>query len=382
MKNLTLTLAFCAILTLGASVAMAKSSITSEPWGKLPDGTQVTLYTIKNDAGMTMQVADYGALITTLSVPDKDGNAGDVVLGFDTLEGYLQEGVPYFGALIGRYGNRIAKGEFKIGEKKYNITKNENGITTLHGGNKGFDKQMWKVEEVKSEKMLGLKMTYTSKDGEEGFPGNLDVTICYFVPADENALVILYGAQTDKVTPVNLTQHTYFNLAGAGKGTILDHELTLNASKITPVDKDLIPTGEFMDVEDTPFDFRKPAKIGARIDDADNEQIKLGGGYDHNWVLDVPEDAGMVVAAILYEPTSGRKLEVKTLEPGVQFYAGNFLDGTLEGKGGIKYGKRFGLCLETQHFPDSPNQPNFPSTLLAPGETYQTSTIFRFSVEK
>lgn len=382
MKNLTLTLAFCAVLTLGVSVAMAESSITSEPWGKLPDGTQVTLYTIKNDAGMTMQVADYGALITTLSVPDKTGKAGDVVLGFDTLEGYLQEGVPYFGALIGRYGNRIAKGEFKIGEKKYNLTKNENDITTLHGGNAGFDKKMWKVEEVKSDKMLGLKMTYTSKDGEEGFPGNLDVTICYFVPADENALVILYGAQTDKATPVNLTQHTYFNLAGAGKGTILDHELTLNASKITPVDKDLIPTGEFMEVEGTPFDFRKSTKIGVRIDDADNEQIKLGGGYDHNWVLDVPEDAGMVVAATLYDPASGRKLEVKTLEPGVQFYAGNFLDGALEGKGGIKYGKRFGLCLETQHFPDSPNQPNFPSTILAPGETYQTSTIFRFSVEK
>ncbi len=379
MKKFTFTLTFCALLMLGVSVLRAESSITKAPWGNLPDGAEVTLYTIQNDAGMTMQVSDYGGLIVTLSVPDKNGKSEDVVLGFDSLEGYLQEGVPYFGALIGRYGNRIANGEFKIGEKTYHTTKNEKGVTTLHGGNKGFDKKMWKVEEVKSDEMLGLKMTYTSKDGEEGFPGNLDVTVCYFVPVKENAVVILYGAKTDKHTPVNLTQHTYFNLAGAGNGTILDHELTLNADKITPVDEKLIPTGEFMDVEDTPFDFRKAEKVGARIDADDDEQIKLGGGYDHNWVLNIPEDGGMVVAAVLYDPTSGRKLEVKTLEPGVQFYAGNFLDGTLTGKGGVKYEKRFGLCLETQHFPDSPNHLNFPSTILAPGETYQTSTIFRFS---
>lgn len=388
MRNTSILVLFCILTVFSVSAVYAdeeaqaeKASLTKTSWGKLSDGTEIHLYTIKNEAGMTIQISNYGALITSLSVPDKGGNAADVVLGFDSLEEYLQDDVPYFGAVVGRYGNRIANGKFNIGDKTYLTTKNEKEITTLHGGKSGFDKKVWIAEELEDEHGLGLKLMYISPDGEEGFPGNLKVVVCYIVPKKENSLTILYGAETDKATPVNLTQHTYFNLKGAGNGTILDHFLTINADRITPVNKNLIPTGDFMDVEGTPFDFRIATKIGDRIDAA-HPQIKLGGGYDHNWVLNERDGEKRTAAATLYDPESGRKLEVGTLEPGVQFYAGNFLDGKLCGKGGVAYEKRFGLCLETQHFPDSPNQPDFPSTILQPGEKYQTATIFRFSVEK
>ncbi|MDO4550873.1 MAG: aldose epimerase family protein [Planctomycetia bacterium] len=381
MKKASLFIVFC-ILTVFCveGIHASESSIKKEGWGKLSDGTEVDLYTLKNETGMTVQVSNYGGLIVSLTVPDKNGKSEDVVLGFDSLEDYLQEGVPYFGALIGRYGNRIANGEFKIGEQTYHVTRNENGITSLHGGKSGFDKKIWKVKELQSDEALGLLLTYTSPDGEEGFPGNLDVTVCYFIAKKSNDLLILYGAKTDKVTPINLTQHTYFNLRGAGKGTILDHVLSINAEEITPVDKNLIPTGELMKVEGTPFDFRSPTKIGERIG-ADHEQIKLGGGYDHNWVLNRSKEE-LRLAATVYDPESGRKLEVRTLEPGLQFYTGNILDGSLKGKGGISYQKHFGFCLETQHFPDSPNKEDFPCTFLSPGDLYQTATSFHFSIHK
>lgn len=355
------------------------ASITTSSFGKLPDGQAVELYTMTNANGITMKVTNYGGIITHLNVPDKNDVFEDVVLGYDSLAGYLKA-TPYFGALVGRYGNRIAKGKFTLDGQTYSLALN-NGVNHLHGGLKGFDKVVWKAEEAKVENGVGLKLSYLSKDMEEGYPGNLNVEVLYTLDNDNN-LRIDYKATTDKSTVINLTNHTYFNLTGGVKRDILEHELTLNASQFLPVDSTLIPSGKLLAVNNTPFDFTKPFKIGARIDDATDEQIKFGRGYDHCWVIDRKDNQGMVAFATVYEPTSGRVMEASTTEPAVQFYTGNFLDGSITGKGGAVYKKRSGLCLETQHYPDSPNQSAFPTVVLKPSETYQTSTVYKFSVKK
>ncbi len=326
--------------------------------------------------GAKVQITNYGGIVVRLYAPDRKGHFDDVVLGYDKLDGYVKE-TPYFGAIVGRYGNRIAGGKFTLDGKEYTLPRNDHDINTLHGGKKGFDKKVWDAQPFEGPDGAGLKLEYLSKDGEEGFPGNLKCTVRYTFTA-RNELKIEYRATTDKPTPVNLTNHSYWNLTAA-KRDILAHELMINADKFTPVDKNLIPTGKLEDVTGTPFDFRKPTAIGARIND-DNEQLKFGKGYDHNFVLN-RTGQGMVLAATVYEPNSGRFMEVLTTEPGVQFYSGNFLDGSITGKGGIVYKNRWALCLETQHYPDSPNQPNFPSTVLKPGEEYHTTTIYRFSAK-
>jgi aldose 1-epimerase len=349
--------------------------ISVAPFGTLPGGQGVAQYTLTNSRGTTMKVINYGGIITSLSVPDRNSNFGDIVLGYDSLNGYVKAN-PYFGALIGRYGNRIAKGKFKLDGKVYSLAVN-NGENHLHGGVKGFDKVFWNIEEQPTENGAALKLTYQSKDGEEGYPGNLAAEVVYTL-TDGNELRIDYKATTDKKTIVNLTQHTYFNLAG-GKSDILSHDLVLNADKFLPVDKTLIPTGKLQDVTGTPFDFRKATLIGKRINDK-NEQLKFGNGYDHCWVLNPPKE-GLTQAAILYDSASGREVTVFTTEPGIQFYSGNFLDGSIKGKAGTVYNFRTGLCLETQHFPDSPNKPGFPSVVLNPGETYSSQTIYRFGTK-
>ena len=354
----------------------AAPSVVSEPFGTTPDGDQATAYTLTNGRGMEVRVTDWGGVILSISVPDRDGVAENVTLGFDDLEPYTTGESPYFGALIGRYGNRIADGRFSLDGETYALAVN-NGPNSLHGGDRGFDKRLWRAEPFETDSSAGLVLTRTSPDGEEGYPGTLDVTVTYTL-TDGDALAFDYQATTDRATPVNLTQHTYFNLAGPG-GDILGHRLTLNAGAFTPVDSTLIPTGEIRPVDGTPFDFRQPHAIGERIG-ADSEQLRFGGGYDHNWVLDRRGD-GLVPAARLADPASGRVMEILTTEPGLQFYSGNFLDGSLTGSGGQTYAYRSGLALETQHFPDSPNQPGFPSTVLRPGETYQSRTVYRFSVD-
>ncbi len=324
---------------------------------------------------MEVAITNFGAIVVALKAPGRGGQFADVVLGFDSLDGYLKEH-PYFGAIIGRYGNRIAKGRFKLNGVEYKLATN-NGENHLHGGIKGFDKVVWAARDVSTPQAPALELRYTSKDGEEGYPGNLDVTVIYTL-TEGNELRIDYSATTDKDTVVNLTNHSYFNLAGEGNGDILGHEMMINADAFTPVDAGLIPTGELKKVEGTPFDFRKPAAIGARIN-ADDPQIRYGKGYDHNFVLN-RKGGGLELAARVAEPKSGRVMEVLTTEPGIQFYSGNFLDGSVKGKGGKAYQHRYGFCLETQHFPDSPNKPNFPSTVLKPGGKYQTTTVYRFSV--
>jgi aldose 1-epimerase len=342
----------------------------------LRNNTPVESYTLTNANGLEMRVTNYGGTITSLKVPDRSGHVDDIVLGFDTIDGYLKD-PPYFGALIGRYGNRIAKGQFTLDGQTYQLATN-NGPNHLHGGVKGFDKVLWNAMPADGADGVSVTLTRTSPDGEEGYPGNLQVSVRYML-TDKNELAIDYRATTDKPTPVNLTQHSYFNLAADG-GDILGHELMLNANRYTPVDDTLIPTGELAAVEGTPFDFRKATAIGARIN-TDNLQLKNGKGYDHNWVLN-RTGTGLERAATVFEPKSGRTLEVATTEPGVQLYSGNFLDGTITGKGGRVYKLRSGLCLETQHFPDSPNHPNFPSTILKPGQTYASRTVFTFGVKK
>ena len=344
------------------------------------DGTTIEQYTLKNSHGIEVHAITYGGIITSLKVPDAKGNLADIVLGFDSPQGYLNDPPPpYFGAIIGRYGNRIAKGKFTLDGKTYTLATN-NGPNHLHGGNRGFDKVLWKAEPRQAADGASIVFTRTSPDGEEGYPGNLQVRVTYTL-TDRNELIVEYHATTDKATPVNLTQHSYFNLAGEGSGDILGHQLTINADRFTPVDDTLIPTGEFASVQGTPFDFRKPTAIGARID-ANDPQIKKGPGYDHNWVLNREAESGgreaLVLAARLTDPKSGRTMEIRTTEPGLQFYSGNFLDGTIKGKQGHVYGRRSALCLETQHFPDSPNHPNFPSTILRPGQTYDSKTVFTF----
>ncbi|BES71339.1 galactose mutarotase [Marinobacter nanhaiticus D15-8W] len=357
-------------------------SVERSTFGTLPDGREAELYRIVNANGVEMEVTTYGGIITSLRTPDAQGQFDDIVLGFDSLDGYLSDAYmksnPYFGALIGRYGNRIAGGSFELGGKTYELATN-NGPNHLHGGDKGFNRVLWKAEPFENDEGAGLILTYTSADGEEGYPGKLDVKVVYTL-TDDNALAIDYEATTTKATPVNLTQHSYFNLEGEGSGKILDHQLMINADAFTPVDKTLIPTGEIRPVEGTPFDFTEPTAIGKRIEN-ENQQLAFGQGYDHNFVLNRKSGSRdeLVLAARVTEPDSGRIMEVSTTEPGIQFYAGNFLDGTLTGKSGNAYGHRSGFALETQHYPDSPNQEDFPSTILQPGETYQTRTVYTFS---
>ena len=353
----------------------SKNTISKAPFGTLPDGTAVDLFTMVNANGMEVRATNYGGIITALLVPDGSGKATDVTLGLKSFDDYVKN-PPYFGAIIGRYGNRIAKGQFKIDDQTYKLPKND-GPNTLHGGVKGFDKVVWQAEPFEKEDSVGVIFTYTSKDGEEGFPGNLQTRVTYTL-TDKNELSFDYHATTDKPTVVNLTQHAYFNLAGDGNGDVLGHEFTLYANEYTPVNKQLIPTGKLAPVADTPFDFRNKVKLADRVA-ADHEQIKFAGGIDHNFVLN-RKQPGLVLAARVSEPTTRRVMEVHTTEPGVQFYTGNFLDDKLAAKSGKPYAKHSGFCLETQHYPDSPNQPEFPSTVLRPGEEYNSKTVYTFSV--
>jgi len=365
--------------TLAPLGATPKSGSTEKkPFGKTPDGQPVDLYVLTNKNGVEAAITNYGGAVVSLKVPDRNGKFGDVVLGYDSLDGYVND-KSYFGAIVGRYGNRIGHAQFSIDGKTYTLAKN-NGENSLHGGIKGFNKAVWAAKELPAKNGQSLELTYLSKDGEEGFPGNLHVRVVYTL-TDSNELKIEYSATTDKKTVVNLTNHTYFNLAGPGSGDILGHQLVIEADKFTPVDASLIPTGELRDVQGTPLDFRKATAIGARIDQ-DDEQLKLGHGYDHNFVLRRAAGAPISLAARVVERNTGRVLEVWTTEPGVQFYTGNFLDGTARGKGGLTYARRSAFCLETQHFPDSPNQPKFPSVVLNPGEKYSTTTTYKFTSEK
>ena len=349
--------------------------ISRHPFGTTTDGTPVDLYTLKNSQGAEATISNYGGVVVSIKVPDRKGKFGDVVLGYDDLDGYLKRH-PYFGAMVGRYANRIAKGRFKLNGQEYSLPIN-NGPNSLHGGNNGFDKKAWEPRILATPDGAGLELRYLSKDGEEGFPGNLSVMAVYTLMED-NGLRLDFTASTDKETVVNLTQHSYFNLAG--KGNILKHVVMIPADKFTPTDSGLIPTGELRSVEGTPFDFRRPTPIGARIDE-DDEQLKFAGGYDQNWVIDKPPDQ-LGLCARVTEPTTGRVLEVLSTQPGLQLYTGNFLDGSLTGKGGWAYQRSDGFCMEPEHFPDSPNQPSFPSTILKPGEVYKQTIIYRFGVEK
>ncbi|AHM61102.1 Aldose 1-epimerase [Flammeovirgaceae bacterium 311] len=357
------------------TTAQTTSSVSRSDFGTMEDGTTVDLYTLTNEKGTELKITNYGGVITSLKVIDKNGNMDDVVLGFEDLKGYLQQGVPYFGAIVGRYGNRIANAQFVLDGQTYKLAAND-GPNHLHGGTRGFDKVLWQGEPIEGDEP-GVRLKYLSKDGEEGYPGNLDVTVTYTLTNDD-AVKIDYSATTDKATVVNLTNHAYFNLSGNLGEKILDHEVMINADRFVPVNKTLIPTGELKPVEGTPFDFTEPTVVGERID-ANDQQITYGKGYDHCWVLN--GTAGeMSLAASVHHPGSGRYMEVHTTEPGIQFYTGNFLDGSLSGKGNT-YGHRTGFCLETEHYPDSPNQKDFPSVTLRPGETYQTQTTYTFSVK-
>ncbi len=352
---------------------VAVRKISSRPFGKTPDGAQVDLYTLTNVKGAEAAISTYGGAIVLLKVPDRSGVMGDIVLGFDKFEDYLKP-QPYFGAIIGRYANRIAHGKFTLNGVEYKLAKND-GDNALHGGIRGFDKRLWTAKEGP---LQSLGLNYTSADGEEGYPGTLSVTVTYTL-TDNNELQIDYAATTDKATVLNLTNHSYFNLAGQGEGDVLSHKVTIYASRFTPIDKSLIPTGELKGVLNTPFDFQQAHEIGERID-ADDEQLAFGNGYDHNFVLN-SGGASLEIVAKVTEPESGRVMEVLTTEPGLQFYTGNHLDGTLTGKGGKKYGRRAAFCMETQHFPDSPNRPEFIPVVLYPGVHYQSTTIYRFSTE-
>ncbi|WZL88156.1 aldose epimerase family protein [Salinimicrobium sp. 3283s] len=360
--------------TLDEDTTKVDQEVLKEDFGTTPDGEQVEQYTLRNENGMEVNIITYGGRITSLTAPDAEGNYEDVVLGFNSLEQYLEDN-PFFGALIGRFGNRIANGKFSLDGEEYTLAQND-GQNHLHGGEKGFDKVIWTVEEA-GPRML--KLSYVSEDMEEGYPGKLETIVTYTLN-DDNSLDVDYEATTDKKTVVNLTQHAYFNLSGDFSESILDHEIKINADQYLPVTENLIPTGELQDVANTAFDFREPKEAGKDIE-ASNEQLQRAGGYDHNWVLN-EQDSGMRFAASAYHPASGRFMEVHTTEPGIQFYSGNFLDGTLPlqyGEG--NYEKRSGFCLETQHYPDSPNQENFPSVILEPGDTYTSKTSFKFSVK-
>lgn len=374
--NLMLCLLFIFLIAACQSNNKEKSMIEKTTFGKLERGGDADLYTLTNKSGVSAKITNYGATVVSLFVPDKNGKLEDIVLGYDTPEDYAK-GTSYFGAIVGRYGNRIGKGKFSIDGTEYKLAVN-NGENHLHGGIVGYNKVMWNAEPVDTENGPSLKLTYMSKDGEEGYPGNVKLEVIYTL-TNNNELKIEYSAVTDKPTIFNPTHHSYFNLSGGRENKILDHELMLNADKYTPVDAGLITTGKLENVENTPMDFRKPVKIGAGID-KDFEQLKFGKGYDHNWVLN-NWDKTVKLAATVYEPASGRFMEVHTDQPGIQFYAGNFLDGTGTGKNGKPYQHRTGFCLETQHFPDSPNKPEFPSVRLNPGDTYRHTTIYKFSTK-
>jgi aldose 1-epimerase len=369
----SLLLASCLSATAFAS---SPDAISVQPFGKTPAGAPVDIYTLRNSKGAEARITNYGGIVVSLKVPDRAGMLGDVVLGYDDLNDYIKAN-PYFGALIGRYGNRIKKGRFELDGKNYRLAIN-NPPNALHGGMKGFDKVVWTAKPSVTKTGPSLKLTYVSKDGEEGYPGNLAVTAVYTL-TNKNELRVDFTATTDKATIINLTHHSYFNLAGAGSGDILGQELTIKADKFTPIDKTFIPTGELRPVKGTAFDFQKPAPIGSRIANQD-EQLKFGLGYDHNWVINKPPGKLAVVAKV-HDPKSGRTLEVLSTEPGLQFYSGNFLDGTNVGKGGKVYRYRNGFCLEPQHFPDSPNKPQFPPVVLRPGQTYKSTIIYKFGVK-
>lgn len=364
------------LFTIPSYAKQAERKVQVSEFGKTSDGIPIFRYILANKQGVEAVVISFGATLVSLKVPDRAGKSADVVIGYDTVEGY-ETGKSYFGGTIGRYGNRIARGEFSLDGKVFHLPTND-GPSSLHGGTVGFNKRIWTAVDRSSAGAQILELSYTSADGEEGYPGTLNVKVTYTLPAEANELRIDYTATTDKDTVINLTNHSYFNLSGDTSKEIVDHELLLRAPQFTPVDATLIPTGELRAVRDTPFDFTKLTAIGARINQ-DDEQLKFGKGYDHNWALEPTKKGGLQLAAEVFEPTSGRVLEVLTTEPGIQFYSGNFLDGTAKGKGGQLYGHRTGLCLETRHFPDSPNHPSFPSTVLKPGETYRTSTVLRFS---
>ena len=369
-----------AVLLLMSCVAFAAAqTVTKQSYGKTAAGENVDLYTLRNRKGVEAKITNYGGILVSLKVPDRNGKFDDVVLGFNDLESYLTKNDPYMGALIGRYGNRIAKGRFTLDGVEYKLAVN-NGPNHLHGGIKGFDKVVWAARPTTTKAGASLSLRYVSKDGEEGYPGNLTTRVVYTL-TNRNELRIDYFASTDKDTVVNLTNHSYFNLAGEGNGDILNHLLTLNSNYFLPTDATSIPVAHLRDnVRGTPFDFLMPKSIGERINQ-DNQQIKFGSGYDHTWIVNGRMGV-LRQAASVYEPTTGRVMEVWTTEPGVQFYTGNFLDGTLTGKSGKTYPRRSGFCLETQHYPDSPNKPKFPTTTLRKGETYKSTTIYRFSARK
>jgi aldose 1-epimerase len=375
MKNTWFILTMLVLFSCGQPqpeqpVLLDKGSFETEH-----DGKPVDLYTLKNSNGLVAQITNYGGKVVNLWTPDKEGNFNDIVLGFETIDEYFNTSEIYFGSLIGRYGNRIGSGTFSINDTVYTLAQNNNG-NALHGGIKGFNNVVWDATQLDAQT---LELTYLSFDMEEGYPGNLNVKVAYKL-TDDNELKIEYWATTDKATPVNLTHHSFFNLKGAGNGDINDHIVQINADFYTPVDDGLIPTGEIAPVEGTPMDFRKPTPIGERVDN-DFEQLKFGNGYDHNWVLN-QADGGLTFAAKVFEPNSGRTMEVYTNEPGIQFYGGNFLDGSVTGKQGKIYPFRSALCLETQHYPDSPNKPGFPSTILEPGEEYYSVCVYKFGVEE
>ena len=360
-----------------ANTPAGKPAVTSAPFGVLPSGDSVHVYTLTNVHGIELRAIDYGGIILSLRTPDRSGALGDIVLGYDSLGGYLAS-TPYFGALVGRYANRIAKGTFTLDGATYHLAVN-NGVNSLHGGLKGFDKVLWRAEPKQDSSGAGLVLRYTSKDAEEGYPGTLNVQVTYTL-TDRDELAVDYLATTDKATPVNLTQHSYFNLGGDGAGDVLAHVVTIDADRFLPVDTTLIPTGTLSPVDGTPFDLRKGVAIGARIEETD-PQLKYAGGYDHSFAIN-RSGSGLAHAARVVEPRSGRTLDVATTEPGIQLYTGNFLDGTLTGKSGHVYTRRNGFCLETQHFPDSPNQPSFPSAILRPGEALRSRTVYTFGVVK